>query len=580
MTAFRKFLVLIGFISFIAATMAFGSASNIYITQNGSPSGNCATNVQTPAFFNSASNWGSGANQIGPGTTVLLCGTFNVTPGASGFSVLGSGSSGSPLTVLLDAGAVIQSTYLGGTDPFSSGCGPASACRAGIAVFKQNYVTIDGGANGVIQNTANGTNLANHQTSTGVYLSGDHLIVRDLTIQNIYQNAGSSPSATDGAGSGTTDIRVDSASTNIAIYNNTLNSARTGISSGTNGSTGPANCPAPTGATGVTTSSLPAPSGNWGICYFNNSVSDHDWSILTAGQGTVNIYGNEIGDIGTLPGWLNWQFPTSAYHQDGIFIWGTSGNEVVTANVYNNYIHGDLGQGSPSGLIYCASAEDGVSGCALTAFNNVIVQTASAQWPNDAANDQLVAVDLSASVGSMGPIVLYNNTFVAGAYAIEIYTAAGGKNAAFTLRNNIFNGSGTYLNQTDAGAPIASMMASNNLYYQSTSNTYNAWSYQGANIGSLAAWQTACHCDTSPSTVANPNLQSDLTPASGSPAIGRGSNLSSLSLAPLGMDKNAVTRGVPSCSPAVGIAGCWDVGAYQASNGAIQPPANLAASVQ
>ena len=382
MIALRTFLLSLT-AALVLSAAAFGSAPNIYITQNGSPSGNCQSGVQNPAFFNNAANWGSAPGQIGPGTSVLLCGTFTVKAGTAGFTVLGSGSSASPVTLVLDANAVIQSTYLGASDPFSSSCSPASSCLAGIVVYKQNYVTIDGGSNGIIQNTANGTNLANHQISTGVYVQGDHIIVRNLTISNIYQNAGSSPSASDINGAGTSDIRVDNDSTNIAIYNNTLNDSRTGISSSTSGTTGAANCPAPSGVAGITTATLPPPTGNWGICYYNNSISDHSWQILANGQGTVNFFENEIGDIGGTPGWLNWQFPINAYHQDGIFIWGTTGNEVITANVYNNSIHGDLGQGSPSGLIYCASAEDGVSGCALTAMNNLIVQTGSTQWPNN-----------------------------------------------------------------------------------------------------------------------------------------------------------------------------------------------------
>ena len=71
----------------------FASATNVYITQNGSPSGNCTSGVQPPAFFNNPANWGTGASQIGPGTTVLVCGSFTGAAGATELTFQGSGAS-------------------------------------------------------------------------------------------------------------------------------------------------------------------------------------------------------------------------------------------------------------------------------------------------------------------------------------------------------------------------------------------------------------------------------------------------------------------------------------------------------
>ena len=121
---------------------------------------------------------------------------------------------------------------------------------------------LDGGKNFVIQNTANGTSLANQQGSTGIFITGaDHVIVRNFNIVSIYQNGGGSPSATDTGGNGTADIQVVGPSTNIAIYNNTLNSSRIGISSDTSSSSGPNNCPTPNGTIGVTTRPPDRPRG-------------------------------------------------------------------------------------------------------------------------------------------------------------------------------------------------------------------------------------------------------------------------------------------------------------------------------
>ena len=84
MNAPRK--VLIAAILVVFAT-AFSTASNIYIAQNaagGNTGADCA-NAHAAAWFNSSSNWGSAASQIGPGTTVHLCGTFNAPAGANGY---------------------------------------------------------------------------------------------------------------------------------------------------------------------------------------------------------------------------------------------------------------------------------------------------------------------------------------------------------------------------------------------------------------------------------------------------------------------------------------------------------------
>jgi hypothetical protein len=569
----QKFLLVTGLISLLAVGAAFGSsAQNIYITQNGSASGNCTSNVQTPAFFNNSGNWGSGANQIGPGTTVLLCGTF--TSSAQGGNVLtvqGSGTSGNPVTILFDTGAKMNSTGWWG----SYNADACSTCTGAITVNGVNYITIDGGSNGIIQNLLNGTpgnscasgtctQQSGNNGSLGIHLNGDFLIVRNLTIQNIYSNNGSSSNASDTGGIATADIRVDGPATNIQIYNNTLNNARAGIWGGFNGSTGPSGCPGS------------------GDCIYNNSISDHAWQMTLNSVGSnnmVNVYGNNIGDIAGTPGWLNWQYPTDQYHQDGIFIWGSSNNQVVHAAVYNNYIHGDLGQGSPSGMIYCAS--NGVNGsgtgCALTAFNNIVVGTGSA-----ASNDQIIAVKLDATGTNMGPIVLYNNTFVGGAYTLELYNESGGPSFALTAKNNIFSAGSSgspewFIHQENGGSPISSVTASNNLYYNGGNS---AWNLNGGQYSSLSAWHTACNCDAAPSTVANPNLTSTYTLQSGSPATGLGSNLTSMNMNPLDVSYNLITR-ASSGSCTVGVAGCWDAGANQFGTGsAVDPPSGLAAVVQ
>ena len=66
----------------------------------------------------------------------------------------GSGTSGNPITILFQPNAVMTS--------------PAWPSSGAINVGGNGYITVDGGSNGIIQDTANGDALANQLDSTGV----------------------------------------------------------------------------------------------------------------------------------------------------------------------------------------------------------------------------------------------------------------------------------------------------------------------------------------------------------------------------------------------------------------------------
>ena len=153
------------------------TANNIYIAQSatGAANGADCADAQPVSFFNSSSNWGSGANQIGPGTTVHLCGTFTGTAGQTLLTFQGSGASGSPVTLKFETDANLAAPYWS-----SSGA---------INVSGRNWIVIDGGTNGTIQNTANGSGLAYMAQSNGFVLSRvSNVTVKNLAIGNICQH--------------------------------------------------------------------------------------------------------------------------------------------------------------------------------------------------------------------------------------------------------------------------------------------------------------------------------------------------------------------------------------------------------
>ena len=209
-------------------SLATGQAAHVYITQNGAGlkdgsslanAGACDATPNTPqatcAFFNNAANWGAGAAQIGAGTIVHLSGIINAAQSgsASYLQFQGSGAAGTPITLLFDADAVLQSP----------------AFWVAININSQSYITVDGGANGIIQNTANGTSRTYHQSSQGIHVSGAYYTeIKNLAIKDIYLNGGNVNTATDTAGAGTQNIRVDGANGSLSIHHNTLSAARTG----------------------------------------------------------------------------------------------------------------------------------------------------------------------------------------------------------------------------------------------------------------------------------------------------------------------------------------------------------------
>lgn len=598
MSAIKKLFWLLLILA--SAIPARASIAAIYYAPTSAGSNN-GTSCANAYAYNDGTNgwtvsgkWGSGSTQVGAGTTIHVCpGTWTFGAGVAGLSVLGSGSSGNPITIIADQGAVTwQSPYFGSPAPFG-GCSIGS-CLAAIEIYNQNYVTVDGN-NGawLIQNTADGTGLANQVGSMHIYGQGDHIIIRGIDSERVYVNGGAATGASDTGGQYTANIYFNAASTNLAIYNVVANSSRIGILADIGSTTGPNSCPTPNGQIGVTSTPPGPPSGNFGICIYNDTLSDHAWQMNFSGPATANIFACEYGDNtvsngGTLPGWLNWQYPISVYHQNGIFGYNSSSgsNVPVTMNIYGIYDHGDLGSGSPTAHLSCNTGNNG--GCAMTAFNDIVVQTASAQNPGNGVTDQLIG-DTVDSSWTYGPFKYYNNTLVGGAFALEAYT--NGTNASpkptFTWENNIWyptggaaGGSTWYTYQPNSGNWLTIGTIDYNDYYGANAAS-GVFVKDGTAYASLSVWATACSCEAH-SVLSPPNLSSTYRLNGGAPGIGLGTNLSSLSITALNVDAAGNAR--PG-------SGSWDAGAYEFQTtppptwnpgvtiSGLLPPTNLTATV-
>jgi len=177
-------------LAFILMTLVASpaAATDIYVAQSatGASNGADCADAYPVTWFNTAANWGT---QIGPGVTVHLCGTITTS-----LTAQGNGAAGSPVTILFESGAILSQPYCAG-----------DAC---LNLTGRSYITVDGGTpcgyingadltcNGTIQNTTNGTNLANQINSTAIDATGgSNIEVRNLLIQHLYVHAGNTDAA-------------------------------------------------------------------------------------------------------------------------------------------------------------------------------------------------------------------------------------------------------------------------------------------------------------------------------------------------------------------------------------------------
>jgi hypothetical protein len=519
------------------AVPVFAQTQDIYLAQSsagGNTGADCA-DARAYTFFNSSSNWAASfsSGKISPGTTVHLCGTFSF--GSSQGTVLtfqGSGSSGSPITLLFESGASLQAQSWSAQAIDSTG---------------NNYLTIDGGTNGFIESTLNGYSSATCpagactlQQSNGSCVqitSATNIAVQNLSCGPIYVHycpSGLEASCPDegGSNSGGLEFRnVDS----VLVTKNSCQGAWACINydwSGTHSN----------------------------VVISNNTIFYSNIGIQVTGGNsgavlnTLIIYGNAIHD-GT-----NWTDQANGNHHDGMHLFSvTSGNQINGLQVYNNYIYGNWGNGVNAWIFVEANGGGAIASPEI--FNNLLVDGTTVAH----AGNGLLSIDGS------NPLIL-NNTMDGGTAqnSCMLWTGNGG-----TVENNIC------MNSSQAVIYKASTITAMDY------NDYYNVSASGWNNGSLAKWKSSCSCD-SHSITSNPNLSPSYQPLAGSPVISAAPNLTSLGITALdtGAPQNFGVAG--SCGtgciprPPLG-SGAWDAGGYQFSSssaGRPAPPTNLTATTQ
>ena len=510
-------------VMFVILGAAF-SAADIYIAPSaaGSANGASCSNAYAYTFFNTAGNWGSGASQIGAGTTVHLCsGTYSLTGGNNnGLSFQGGGTSGNPVTLIADQGAVTLTAASWG-----NGSGPS------IGVINTNgnsYLTINGDNQLTLQASANGTGLAN-QTDWGngvVAYGGSGVTIENLTVSNIYVHTCTEPvsNCTDEGGQDTGGISAYG--NEILVQGTTVHDAKLCISG-----------------------NYPASITYVNEQYLNNTTYNCDHGFeLGAGSTGSTITGMVVAG-NNISAFQNWDDNANNNHHDGIHEFAyNSGDSVTGLQVYNNYIHGDFGNNFNAGIY----VESTTQTTGAYYFNNLIVDQSSVEH----LGCGLICLENNGAS-------IYNNTItqpgVSGNTAINNY------GTGVYVENNIID---------TAFEAIA--FSSGGTYARVDYNDYYNIGGSGWNQnGSFSGWQSSCNCDSHSST-ANPNLSANYVPTSNSTAlIQKAANLTGLSIAALDLDKVGMIRPPQPTS--------WSIGAFQYNSSTApappNPPTGLAAVV-
>lgn len=479
-----------------------GPVVKYYVAQTSAGSGNgssCA-NAQAVSTLGTSAQWKQG-NVIG------LCGTIT-----SDITAHGSGRAADPITLYFEPGAKLSQ--------------PAclTAC---LMLSNQRYITVDGGADGIVQNTGNGTDLPNRVASTGIVADPcEGCTIENVTIQNIYVH--SSSSDTDGAAGNTAGLDVSGR--NLTVAHNTIRNARGGVFVDENGRQTDSN-----------------------LRFYGNNIFDTDYGFWLAfannpggaSLGPFYIYDNHIHDHKT------WDTTTDTFHHDGVMVYSSGSSPTAVGGgiyVYGNRFDGTSGANATADIFLPGSAEGNAiaESSGVYIFNNVFDHP-----DNSPGNGTLVL--------HAGNVRVWNNTLVQpnSASNAGLDLNDGG---TIDLRNNLFDGGNVLVRDLDTRAVTLSPGPNYNFFADGGSNAFVCNGYFPFPSG-FAQWQKCTRGDSHGTAFRGRFvLNSDGSLPLGSAAAGSGENL-------YGICTGQPNPGVGAlCANINGTvrpsSGAWNVGAY------------------
>jgi len=366
---------------------------------------------------------------------------------------------------------------------------PGGAIKWESAGYAKNNVIIDGGTNGVIECTANGTLLANHVNSCGIsFISASHLTIKNLTISNIYIRVNDASNDQVDGGSAIYGSTGDGPYTDFTVQDCVIHDANIGINA-------------------------PYTNGSARYSFLRNQISNINWGIGSGSASTNATMDNWLADGNNIHDFANWDAPSGyeAFHHNGIFLWGSNGTNAFRSWTISNNTFGPNFGTRATGGVYLSSY--GMTGAGLIAKNVFIGSTSNGL--------------LTVGTGTGSVVRVYNNTFVCNSTANTCINIGGSSASAMSVdvKNNISFG-GAFINGNMVGS--VTLTSNYNLAFGFSSGYPGVISWStttNGNAVSWANWQSTFGQDTNSVYNKNPLLDGNCKLQAGSPAIGAGTSL-------------------------------------------------------
>lgn len=461
----------------LVALLAFPAlARDWYFAQvsAGANDGTSCANAKSWSFVDTAGNWGVGATKIQAADTLRMCGTI------TNQVVFRAAAAG----ITFETGAGIT---LGGSETRL------------LYINGRSNVTVDGGSNGYLECTANGSGLTWTNGIVGIDASNTtNCTIKNLLFRNLIVHTSLD------------DHQVD---TPGAVYS----SPAAGLLVVTN-------CVFTNVCWAIEVLTCRT---NTTMVFGGNSFYNYDHGVAlgmssNTGPFHVTLITNSFGPT------VNWDTTINKYHHDGLHSYN-GGTGYVALVVAKNVFYGDWG-GNNTGHVY--SEQDPTN---MVCWDNLHLFNSTNTLANGCWN---------MPNGSIG----INNSYVGDGVTtgqIAIYCGATGRQVYLT--NNLFSGLG--VNFT-VPAPFTSVVVSgrNNLYAGSTAA--NPWRLNLVNYATFAAWNAVVG-EVGSSYTANALLNSVGYPSTvGSPVVDAGYAIGSA----YATDISGVVRPQRLA---------WDIGAYE-----------------
>ena len=460
-------------------------AEDFYFNQSGAGSHNGTVgNEWSVSEASSAGNWGAGTGKISAGDTLHVEGIIT-----SSLTCQGGGTAGSPVTILFDPNA-----------RFSAGAFPNSGA---INCNGFSNLTLDGGSNGIIENTDNGSGLGHQQQSVGISAQlANSLEVRRLTVRNIYRHTSSADTTPLDAPDGGIYFGHQ---TNVFIHDCVFGDTHWAV-----------NLNFAYGSTRDVTVSN---------CFIYNV----DHGVVAGGFGSASYNLTNLYILGnTFSNYANWDTTASVYHHDGIHVFGKSGAVAQNIVISGNTFKGEIGDHQCTGHVYCEADDQGGTGGSggYKIYNNLFLP------PGNHGNFGTIS---GGGIGVCNGWVANNTIYGANNNSHSAFRFSAG-NWGFT--NNIIIGAWSAISPYQISGGILNWHFDHNLYV--------AIGGGGWNGNSWAAWSASN--DSNSTTNAISGLASTGIPQSGSPVINAGANLGNF----FTTDMAGTPRG-----------SLWDIGAFE-----------------